>query len=131
MVYWRLLIIFLLTYVFELYEQGMVVTMQIVSKKASDLCRIFRAKSDGAKSLIVYRWLKVQGLRYWMGTNESQRSSAEAASDALNFMQEIRKTVSEKNCEKIHNQYGSNPCLLHLSLQSNFGHERCEDSHHQ
>ena len=35
-----------------------------------------------------------------MGTNESQRSPAEAASDALDFMQEIRKTVSETNREK-------------------------------
>ena len=72
----------------------------IVLKRASDLCQIFHAKLDGAKSLIVHRWLKAKGLRYQMGTNESQRSPAEAASDALDFMQEIRKTVSESNHEK-------------------------------
>ena len=78
----------------------MVARMQIVSGKASDMCRIFCAKSDGAKSLIVYRWLKEQGSGYWMGTHESQFCPAEAASDALNFMQEIRKKVSKTNCEK-------------------------------
>ena len=51
----------------------------------------FYAKSDGAKSLIVYRWLKTQRLRYWMGTHESQHYTAVAASDSLDFMQEIRK----------------------------------------
>ena len=69
----------------------MIVMMQIVSRKASDLCRIFHAKSNGAKSLIVHRWLKAEGLRYWMGTHESQCSPAEAVSDALDFMQEIKK----------------------------------------
>ena len=64
------------------------------------MCQFFRAKSDGAKSLIVHRWLKAWGLRYQMGTNESQRSPAKAASDALDLMQEIRKTVSERNREK-------------------------------
>ena len=98
--------------------------MQIVLRRAFDLCWIFCAESDGAKSLIVHRWLKPQGLRYWMGTNEFQHSPAEAASDALDFMQEVRKTVNEINREKIHYQYGSNPCLLHLSLQANFGDER-------
>ena len=70
---------FLLRFVFELCKQGMVVITQIMSRKASDLCRIFRAKSDSANSLIVYRWLKAQGSRYWMGTHESQCSPAEAA----------------------------------------------------
>ena len=69
----------LLRYVFELCKQEMVVRMQIVSRRASDLCRIFHAKSDGAQSLIVYRWLEAQGLRYQMGINESQCSPAEAA----------------------------------------------------
>ena len=90
----------LLRHVFELCEQGMVVIMQIVSRRASDLCRIFRTNLDGAKSLIVHEWFKAQGLRYLMGTNESQCSHVEAASDALNFMQKIRKTVSETNYEK-------------------------------
>ena len=54
----------LLMYVFELCEQGMVVMMQIVSKRASDFCRIFHAKLDGAKSLTVQKWLEAQGLRY-------------------------------------------------------------------
>ena len=45
-------------------------------------------------------------------------------------MQEIRKKLSETNHEKMYYQYGSNPCLLHLSLQINFGDERGNDSHH-
>ena len=121
---------FLLRYVFELHEQGMVVMMQVLSKKACDLCRIFHAKSDGAKSLNVYKWLKAQGLRYQMGTHKSHCSPAEASSDAFNFMEGIRKKVSETNCEKICYQYGSNSCLLHLSLQTNFGDERHRDKHH-
>ena len=71
-----------------------------MSRKASDLCRIFGAKSDGAKSLNMYRWLKEWELRYQVGTHESQRSPADVASDALNFMQEIKKKVSETNSEK-------------------------------
>ena len=74
---------FILRYASELCEQGMVVTAQIVSRRASDLCRIFCVKSDGTKSLIVYRWFKAQGLRYRMNINESQCPPAEAASDAL------------------------------------------------
>ena len=62
-------------------------------------------KSDSAKSFIVHMWLKAQGLRYWMSTNECHHSPSEAASDALDFMQEIRKKVSEtyheKNCFNI------------------------------
>ena len=96
---------FLLQYVFELHEQGMVATRQIVSRNAPDFCGLFHPKSHGAKSLIVYRWLKTQGLRYWMGTHQYQCFPAEAASDAPNFMQEIKK-VSETNCGKKHYQYG-------------------------
>ena len=90
---------FLLRYVFKLCEQGMVVMMQIVLRKASNLCQIFHAKQGGAKSFIVYRWLKAQGFRYQMGTYESQHSPSEAASDSLNFMQEIKK-VSKTSHEK-------------------------------
>ena len=90
----------LLRNVFALLEQGMVVMTWIVLRRASDLCQIFCAKSDGTKSLIVHRWLKAQGSRYLMGNNESQCSPAEAASDALNFMQKIKKKVSETDCEK-------------------------------
>ena len=71
---------------FELCEQGIVMMMQILLKRASDLCRIFPTKSDGAKSLNVHRWLKAQELRNLMDTNKSQRSPTEAASDALDFM---------------------------------------------
>ena len=66
-----------------------------------------------------------------MGTNESQCSPAEAAPDALDFMKEIRKKGSDKNREKICYQNGSNPCLLQLSLQTNFGDERCKGNHPQ
>ena len=90
----------LLRYVFELCEQGMVVTTRIVLRRAPDLCRIFCAKLDCAKSLIVHWWLKAKGLRYQMGTNEFQRSPAEEASDTLNFMLEKRKKVRETNHEK-------------------------------
>ena len=99
-----------------------------MSRKASDFCRIFHAESSNAKSLIVYRWLKAEGLRYQMSTHESQHSPVEAASDALDFMQEIKKKVSETDHEKLCFQYGLNPCLLHLSLKINFGDERGKDS---
>ena len=63
-----------------------------MSKKASYWCQIFHAKLDHAKSLIIYRWLKAQGLRYWIGANESQCSLAEAASDVLDFMRDEEKS---------------------------------------
>ena len=102
---------------FELCEHGMVVMAQIVSRWASDLCQIFHTKLDGAKSLIVLRWSEARELRYQMGTNESQHSPAEARSDALGFMQKMRKKISETNHEKICYQYEYTPCLLHLSLK--------------
>ena len=102
----------------------------IVSREASDLCRIFHAKTDSAELLIVHRRLKSQGLMHQMGTHESQCSPAEAASNSLDFMQEIMKKVRETNCEKIHYWYGSNPCFLHLSPQINFGDERGKNSNH-
>ena len=52
-----------------------------------------------------------------MSTNEPQHSPAEEASDALDFMKEVKKTGSETNHEKNHYQYGLNTCL-HLSLQT-------------
>ena len=57
----------------ELHEHGIVVITQIVLGKTSNLCRIFRAKSDGAKTLIVYRWLKTQGLSCQMSPNECEK----------------------------------------------------------
>ena len=65
-----------------------------------------------------------------MGNHESWCSPAEAASDKLDFMQKIKKKVSETNQEKIHYQYESSPCLLNLSLQTNFGDERGNGNHH-
>ena len=91
---------FLIRYVLELCEQGMVVMTLIISRRASGLCQIFLAKPDGAKSLIVYRQLKTHGLRYQMGTHESQCFPAEAASDGLDFMKEIKRKISESNFEK-------------------------------
>ena len=48
----------LLIYVFKLCEQVMVVMMQMLSRRSSDLCQNFNDKLDGAKSLIVHKWLK-------------------------------------------------------------------------
>ena len=74
--------------------------MQVVSRMSYDLCRIFHTNSDSAKLLTVNRWLKTQGLRYWMSTHESQHFPIEAASDALDFMQEIKKKISKTNHDK-------------------------------
>ena len=74
--------------------------MWVVSRRASDLCPFFCVKSDSAKLLTMHRWLMAQGLRYWMGTDESQCSPVVVASDALDFMQELRKKVNETNHEK-------------------------------
>ena len=49
---------FLPSYMLELCEQGIIVMMQILSRKASDLCQYCHIKSDCAKSLIVNKWLK-------------------------------------------------------------------------
>ena len=64
-----------------------------------------------------------------MGHHESQCSPAEAASDSLDFMQEIMKKVNEKNCEKYVVNIDQTTVFTSHS-KTNFGDEKDKDSHH-
>ena len=107
---------FLLSYVFKLHEQGVIMTW-IISWKASDLCCIFQAKSDVAKSLIVYSgWRNGDWCPWWVFMN-------------LSILLQRQHQMHSISCRR-YGKYWSNPCLLHLSLQVNFEDERYEDSQH-
>ena len=50
----------------------MVVTADIVSHKASDLCYDFWGKSERANTNVIFRWLKRHALKYQIGTHVTQ-----------------------------------------------------------
>jgi hypothetical protein len=81
----------LLRFIFELREQGHGVNTALVVRKASLISRVFREKTTHAKRMVVSRWLKIQGLRFRMGTHESQRPPAETRAEALDYIINIAR----------------------------------------
>jgi hypothetical protein len=73
----------LLHFIFELREQGMAVSVPMVSLKAAQISEQFRMKSKDAQYHSARRFIRSQGLVFRLGTNESQRSPAEVAAEAL------------------------------------------------
>ncbi len=106
----------LLSYIFELREQGMSVSNRSVVFKARELSPEFSAKSSGAQVTIVVRWLRKWGLVYPLGTHEAQRSPSETAREAKDFMEINKEKVSHRNVDK---RYVINmdqtPIFLHVN----------------
>jgi transposase-like protein len=87
----------LLQFIFELREQGMAVSVNMVAAKASQVSASFNAKSQQAKYHSARRFIYSQGLVFRLGTNESQRSPLEVAAEALTYMQTVaRPKVSQE-----------------------------------
>ncbi|KAI2489412.1 Pogo transposable element with KRAB domain [Fragilaria crotonensis] len=79
----------LLQFIFELREQGMAVSVPMVSIKAAQISEQFRMKSMDAQFHSARRFIRSQGLVFRLGTIESQRSPAEVASEALDYIQNV------------------------------------------
>ena len=73
----------ILQYVFELHEQGIVLSSCIVSHKESHLYHIFQGKAEREKVNVIFKGLKSQAFKYQMVTHEIQWSSDDAAADVL------------------------------------------------
>ena len=87
----------LLRFIFELREQGIQVSLGMVALKASSLSRSFKEKTTNAKEKIVSRFVASHGLKYRMGTHESQRDPRETAAEALDYMKHVRVKLAQPN----------------------------------
>ena len=87
----------LLRFIFELREQGMAVSVRMVALRGAQLSEQFHEKSGGAQYHSARRFIRSQGLVFRLGTNESQRSPAEVATEALDYIQNVaRPMVSQE-----------------------------------
>ena len=73
----------LLSFIFELREQGMAVNTSMILMKAAKISRQFCEKSREAQISCVRRFVKAQGLVHRLGTHESQRAPEETQTEAL------------------------------------------------
>jgi len=87
----------LLEYIFEGCEQGLPMTIRLVTAKASELDDTFRRKSMVAKEHAIRRFVKAHGLVHRVHTHESQRSLAEAEEQATEFVLQMRPLLAERN----------------------------------
>ena len=76
----------LLSFIFELREQGMAVNTSMILMKAAKISRQFCEKSQEAQISCVRRFVKAQGLVHQLGTHESQRAPEETQTEELDFM---------------------------------------------
>jgi hypothetical protein len=87
----------LLQFIFELREQGMAVSVRMVAVRAAQLSEEFHEKSRDAQYHSARRFIRSQGLVFRLGTNESQRSPAQVAAEALDYIQNVaRPKVSQE-----------------------------------
>ena len=77
----------LLSFIFELREQGLAVNTSMILMKAAKISRQFHEKSWEAQISCVRHFVKAQGLVHCLGTHESQKAPEETQTEVLNFMQ--------------------------------------------
>jgi hypothetical protein len=87
----------LLQFVFELREQGMAVSVRMVAVRAAQLSEDFHEKSRDAQYHSAQMSICCQGLVFCLGTNESQRSPAQVAAEALDYIQNVARHNSGKH----------------------------------
>ena len=97
----------LLSFIFELREKGMGVTVPIVVTKASQMSVVFRNKSSDAKYHSVRRFMRSHGLVFCIGTNKSQRSPQEVTAEALDFIVNVV-------CPKVMEPTRHHDCILNM-----------------
>ena len=76
----------LLSFIFELRQQGMAVNTSMILMKAAKISRQFCEKSQEAQISCVRHFVKAQGLVHQLGTHESQKAPEETQTEALDFM---------------------------------------------
>ena len=90
----------LLSFIFEVREQGMAVNTSMILMKAAKISRQFRNKSQEAQIPCVQHFVKVQGLVHCLGTHESQKAPKETQTEALDFMDVICPKLQLQCCKK-------------------------------
>ena len=90
----------LLSFIFELREQGMAVNASMILMKAAKISRQFHEKSWEAQISCVQHFVKAQGLVHCLGTHESQKAPKETQTEALDFMQVICPKLQLQCCNK-------------------------------
>jgi hypothetical protein len=91
----------LLSYVFKLCKQGIVVNTFKVALRASFILPEFRKKLFTVQCSAVKRWLVAHSMRYPMGTHTVQRPPAEVKCKALDYMNYMHRIVlGSSNCNR-------------------------------
>ena len=76
----------LLSFIFEMRETGMAVSVNSIVLKASQLSRKFREKTITARHSAMHRFINVHGFVHWMGTHFSQCQPSEMEEIAADFI---------------------------------------------
>ena len=87
----------LLSFIFEMRETGMAVSVNSIVLKASQLSREFREKSMIARHSAVRRFINVHGFVHRMGTHLSQHQPSEMEEIATDFIRVTREKL-QMNC---------------------------------
>ena len=87
----------LLSFIFEMRETGMAVSVNSIVLKALQLSREFREKSMVARHSAVRRFINVHGFVHRMGTHLSQRQPSEMEEIASDFVRVTREKL-EMSC---------------------------------
>ena len=83
----------LLSFIFEMRETGMAVSVNSIVLKASQLSREFREKSMIARHSAVRRFIYVHGFMHRMGTHLSQCQPSEMEEIAMDFVRVPREKL--------------------------------------
>ena len=76
----------LLSFIFDMRETGMAVSVNSIVLKASQLSREFREKTITARHSAMCRFINVHGFVHWMGTHLSQHQPFEMEEIATDFI---------------------------------------------
>ena len=90
----------LLSFIFELRETGMAVSINMIVLKAAHLSRPFREKSSKAQYHIVNRFVKSHGMVHRMGTHVAQKAPSESMGEARDYMEVTRPKMLEPCCHQ-------------------------------
>ena len=85
----------LLSFIFELHETGMAVSINMIVLKAAHLSRPFHEKSSKAQYHIVNRFVKSHGMVHRMGTHVAQKAPSESMGEVRDYMEVTRPKMLE------------------------------------
>ena len=83
----------LLSFIFEMRETGMAVSVKSIVLKALQISREFREKSMTARYSAIRRFINVHGFMHRMGTHLSQRRPSETEEIAVDFVHVTREKL--------------------------------------